>query len=1152
LTTYLKTLLGVLALTAGTVTAQDYRGRVQGVITDQSQAAIVGAKVTLRNSNTGTEVSKLTNETGQYRFDFVEPGKYQVTIEAAGFSPFVQNDVAVLTRGDVTVDAILKIGQVSQAFNVSDTAMAVEFNTTTMTQTVSGKMLSELPVVARNPFTLALLDPAVVNRYWDVTHRNPFYMEAATEVDVGGNTGGKNDMLLDGVPIGVDSRGSYTPPMDAVQEVAVQQNSVDAEFGQSGGGVMSVSMKSGTNEFHGTAYYFGRNPLLNARSNSVANSKNTERNHIWGGTVGGPVLKNKLFFFLAYEQWNNTQPNTTTKTLPTDLERAGDFSQSLNGIGGLRTIYDPATTTFDPATSAVTRQPFPNNRIPQSMMDPTAQRFLQDVWKPNGPGDDITHANNYKITYPWWLKYKNLSERTDWNINDKWKVFTRYSIFRTRLDNPNYADSPAVPSDNGGLMDALNAAADAVYTMNPTTVVNLRFGTSYAEDDYNSDWAKLGASSLATYWPNNPWYQPYIKDIPAIYYPQLSIGNAGFGHGSSWFYHPRKYSYQASVNKDHGRHYMKTGVSLRHSYGNNSLPNPMGFNFSPDLTSSTFINPDTKRSGDAWASFLLGYMDSSSKASYASPIYSKENQWGVFFQDDFKLSRRITLNLGLRYEYETAPIEDQNRFSRYLDLTQPIPEMNANPPQIPSAVTALNAVSYQFNGAWVYSDANHRALYNPPTLTFLPRAGLALRVNDKTALRIGYARYAIPTLNAIGYNWYIPLAGFSASTNTAPVLEGVPQAKLSDPFPASNPLILPVGKTYGRYTNLGGSASWVRQDFQQGVNDRINFTVQREVPMGFRVDATYFMNLGHNIPTASDVSKFSGGGMGFPQNLDLMDPALSYKYQGLLSQQVVNPFYHYMTPQTFPGQLRNQANVTLGSLLVPYPQYTGVTEQFAPGHNDHYYAMQVKAERAFSHGFSVVFGYNYNRESTSDFFNADDQYANRLTLIDSNNPRHRLNLAGTYDFPFGRGRQFLSTLHPVLNAIIGGWTTSHILMWNSGPFLRFGQLNVSGNPVIANPTKDRWFDTSAFSIATPYTPRTNPWQYPGLTGPGYWDLDSTLSKYFPITERIRLEFRIEAYNMPNAFMLSQPSTSVTSSLFGRSTNQANYGRVMQYTARIHF
>ncbi|MEK7407335.1 MAG: carboxypeptidase-like regulatory domain-containing protein, partial [Acidobacteriota bacterium] len=255
----------------------------------------------MKNTNTGVEAVKETGPTGQYIFDFVPPGNYVVTAEAAGFSTFQQENVSVLTRGDVTVNITLKVGGVTETVSVEASVVQVEFNTTTMSQTVTGKMLQELPVLARNPFTLVLLDPAVVNRYWDISHRNPFYMQSSNGVDVGGSTGGRNDLLLDGVPIGVDSRGSYSPPMDAVQEVAVLQNSVDAEFGHSAGGVLTVSMKAGTNEYHGTAYYFGRNPKLNAVSNSVTHTPNPVRNHVWGGTAGGPVLKNRLFTFFSYE-----------------------------------------------------------------------------------------------------------------------------------------------------------------------------------------------------------------------------------------------------------------------------------------------------------------------------------------------------------------------------------------------------------------------------------------------------------------------------------------------------------------------------------------------------------------------------------------------------------------------------------------------------------------------------------------------------------------------------------------------------------------------------------------------------------------------------------------------------------------------------------
>jgi len=399
--------------------AQDYRARVQGTVTDHSKGAVAGAKVTLRSVATGVESTREADASGHFIFDFVTPGAYTLTVEMTGFSVFQQENITVLTRGDVTVNPELSVGGVAQTVSVAAEALALEFNTTTMAQTVTGKMLQDLPLLARNPFTLVLLDPAVVNRYSTVSYRNPFYMQAANGVDVGGSTGGRNDILLDGVPVGVDSRGSYTPSMDAVQEVSVQQNSVDAEFGFSAGGNMSVSMKAGTNEYHGTGYYFGRNPALNAMTNRYTRSPNLVRQHIGGGTVGGPILKNRLFTFFSYERWSKTEPREGTRTLPTDLERVGDFSQSLNAAGGLRVIYDPWTTKLDPATSTATRTPFPGNVIPVSRIDPSAAIVMKDIWKPNGPGDDITGVNNYKATYAWWTKYYNISNRTDWVANEK-------------------------------------------------------------------------------------------------------------------------------------------------------------------------------------------------------------------------------------------------------------------------------------------------------------------------------------------------------------------------------------------------------------------------------------------------------------------------------------------------------------------------------------------------------------------------------------------------------------------------------------------------------------------------------------------------------------------------------------------------------------
>ena len=255
-----------------------------------------------------------------------------------------------------------------------------------------------------------------------------------------------------------------------------------------------------------------------------------------------------------------------------------------------------------------------------------------------------------------------------------------------------------------------------------------------------------------------------------------------------------------------------------------------------------------------------------------------------------------------------------------------------------------------------------------------------------------------------------------------------------------------------------------------------------------------------------------------------------------------------------PGVLCNQPTVSVGSLLRTYPHYGNITERFLRGKDSHYHSIQFKAERPMAHGVFFTFGYNYAREARDEFFNDIATYNKKFTMIDTREPRHYIRLAGTWDLPFGRGRQFASNVNRWVDALIGGWATSHIFLWNNGPLLTFGQMVCDGNPKLDKPTLSRWFDTSKCREAEPYTPRTNPWYFDGLRGPGFWNWDAAAVKYFRITERVRFELRIEFFNFPNAFMPGQPNTSVTSANFGKSTTMAggNYGREVQYTGRIHF
>ena len=1129
--------------------SQDYRAKIQGIVTDASGASVPNATVSIRNVNTGIGVTKATGANGAYLFDNVEPGAYRVVAESQGFSRQQQEGVLVQTRADVTVNFELRPGTLVETVNVTGQAVSLQFNSTTRELTIDSKMLMDLPVKARNPFTLALLDPAVVSRY--TSEKNPFFMWSSSQMDVGGNTSTKNDLLLDGAPLQIGPKGSYAPPMDAVQEFSIQQNSVDAEFGHSAGGTMSVSMKSGTNAIHGTAYYFGRNPALNAMVNPITRTPNFVRNHIWGGTAGGPIRKNKLFTFVSYEGWRTKEPKDALRTMPTALERIGDFSKSLTRTGSLRTIYDPVTTVLDVPTNTASRMPFAGNIIPANRMDPTAKRIMQDIWGPNNPGDDLSGSNNFKASYPWPMKNANFSDRTDWNVSDKLKVFGRYSQFRTTLDQGNYTpnNSRAMPNDNGGIMNSRNIAGDVVFMLSSRTVLNFRGSYAMLEDDYSAPEYAVGEKGLAEFWPNNSWYSPYVKSMPLVYYPNIVINgqtSSSYGKGSYWFQHPHHYSFSGKASQARGSHYLKVGAEYRYHVGIGIFPNLMNFNFYPDSTASTYLSPNTALSGDAHASFLLGVLDNRSTAR-GFPFQTMRVPFvGTFIHDDWKITRRITLNLGLRHEWESGPYDDNDLFSRYLDLFAPNAAIQKAPPAISADLQALSTPKY--NGAWVFTDSSHRKAWTTQKHIFLPRAGLAMRLNDKTALNIGFARYVVPVVSGNGSSgsantlaactW---CPGFSQISNPLPMTEGRPQAFLANPFPAgTNPIQLPIGKSLGGYTNAGNPANWPDQNYRAQTNDRVNFTLMREIPGQFKVDATWFLNFGRHV--AHDVA------------MNLADPNLSYTYKAQLSQNIANPFFNYLTPDVFPGSQRFQATVTRGSLLRPYPQYGSLTQNNVGDWRSRYQALQLRVQRTYSAGASVLFAYNYNRERNEAYFNDVQQYVNQIFWLGSNNARHRLTIAGAYDVPVGKGRRIAPAMHPVLNAAVGGWQISGIYSYRSGEFLRFPAADVTGQPNIDNPGPEKWFNTDAFRIQTPFTIRTNPYQYEGVTGPVFWNADGTVSKTFPIKERYKLELRFEGYNLTNSLMWANPILTLGNSLFGRSTAQAvtNRGREMQYTLRLQF
>ncbi len=1157
------TLLPLAAVLAAGLFSQEYRGRIQGAVTDTSQAAVVGAAVTLLNVKTGVATTQETNEAGRYLFDLVDPGTYTVTVEFAGFSKFLQENVNLQLRGDMTVNATLNAGDVRQSVTVSAEANVVQFNTAKLETTVDSKLTGSVPQLYRTPYLLAQLDPAVEKNDYQSEYM-PYHSWGPNAQRVGGGQYFTNDLQVDGAPVGIGYKVGYVPSPDMVQEVSVQQNAVDAEYGHSAGSAISLTLKSGTNEWHGVAFYQGQYPWANAVEDRVYRTINLGRNHMYGGTLGHPILKNKLFNFVAYEGWHQTDPQALLETLPTDLERQGDFSQSLNGDGGLRTIYDPWSTKTSADGSVITRAPFPGNKIPSSQLDPVAAGYTSHLWKPNSAGIGPYHINNYSAPLPIKFPYKNFSDRADYNVNQKLRVSGRVSLFRTPITTSNPTGSDYFQSDRGSQRNATSVTGDITYTLSPRTVINLRgdyhsfvdqsqFATNFSS---GGGWAKI--------WANSDFYKLMFQDpsVPVLI-PRMSITgtdgysrNFNFGPGGGyWHQVPNGNSVDAKIAQQRGSHYLKAGFETRGTISPQGviLSNP-GFGFDARPTSSTYVNPNTLVSGDGFATFLIGAIaptngnasDWDSSAT-SMPVINFLNPSSRFFagyiNDDWKITRNLTLNLGLRYEFEQAWREEKDRQDRALDLTSPIPEFQgANAPQMPAQLSQFYTGPQTFNGAFVFSDSSHRGEWNSGGGTWSPRAGIAYRLNDKTSLRAAYGRYVTPWMTSTADFNNITSYSFTNYTGAPPLVLGVPQMQLQNPFPATNPVIPAYGKTLGRYTGLGDSLSYIKPSRPHQNSDRINFSVQRQLPTGVVVDVTYYLNFTSFV---NDTTR----------NINMIDPNIAYQFKDAVNQSVPNPFYNILPVEKFPGPLRYQQTVSLSSLMRPYPQYGDIwVTDGEPGGNMHYQSLQIKAQKNFSKGYSFLLGYNYHFETDQRFYDDIANFAQHYTWIDAPNSRHRLSIAATWEIPFGKGRQYMSSAPRLMDALVGGWNLTPLITWRSGRFLQFGGMVATGDPIISNPKPQQWFNASVFSPLPAYTPRTNPWQYAGLTGPGQFNVDASLVKSFHIVERYRFELRMDLFNALNHITWGDPDTNVYSSTFGQSTDQlANtFGRRTQLGLRMEF
>lgn len=1155
-------LLGLLPL----VSAQTFTARLSGTVLDPAAAPVAGATIVVTQVETNATKSATTDAAGVYAIPILPPGLYEISVTAAGFQKKIQKQVSLEINQSAVLDFKLSLLSVATEIQVTEEAPVLQTEAGNVGTTIGSQTIDELPLVQRDVMAVVRLAPGVIakSQVGDARGGRGVFN---SNFSVGGGRTSTNEVLLDGAvnTIGDFNGVAFSPPPDAVQEFRVETNSFSAEFGRTGGGAVNIVTKSGGNKYHGTAYYYHQNDFLNANSfvnNRFGTIRPVLRRHQYGGTIGGPVSipglyrgKNKTFFFTAFEGRREKDPVRSVTSVPTALERNGDFSETrfLGASGGqLIQIYDPNTSRV--LGGVRSRTPFPNNVIPRDRFNPVALKMLAEYPEANRVGSSITGRQNYLFAGNRGYSRDLFTTRVDHIFNDRHRLFGRFSQQKSLDTQPSV--KVRFTNSNNTKDSFYNSGFDDTYQITPYLFNVFRYM-------YVRYRANLVSNTLG-FDPTTLGLPDYVRDSAnVLIYPNVSVGSGIPDLGGTAFNNqPRDtQGLQNNLVWVRGKHTLKMGGEYRlYRFYPFQVSNPTGaYNFNQFYTSSDQLGIARPEQGLGLASFLLGF--GAYTYEKVEPLSAFQHYMGSYFQDDWKISPRLTVNLGVRWEAETGTGESHNRLTYF------------NP-------EADNGTG--FKGALEFTGGkNPRTIRKTNWKNFGPRLGFAYRITNKTALRGGFGIFYLP----IGLETAIVTTPFNFNV-IADVFnpDYTPRTTLSNPFPGGIVRPNSTNRVDDGTFRLGNNANLVLRDQPNSYVQQWNFAVAQQLGKTTAIDVTYFGSRGVRLPTNS-------------LELNQIDPKNLANGGAYLTEQVPNPFFG----KGLPGLLSLQ-RIPRMQLLKPYPQFASPTTAnafggsliyFRPPVGDSiYHAVTMRVDRKFSRGFSLGAHYTISKVLETggggngiaflDPAGIRDTYNVRLERsVGSFDVPQRAVITFSTQLPFGRGKKYLNK-NKLMNRFVGNWQFFSNTTLQAGLPVNVGGPDLSriagANPSrasvvpgveaayplsqsIANSrdwsnacgcTKP-WFNPAAFRTTPEFQIPDGPRFLPNIREGWLRATDVNLQKSVFLTDKIRMSLQLRAFNVLNQVSFGGPSViTVGQANFGSAGGVVDNSRRVEVGSKIYF